>query len=373
MSLDERLERALDDYRALVAPVGAGDEVPRPAPNPRRPSILALAAAIVVGLLVVGAVVVAGRGDDPTSLDTAGHDGPDGATPSTDGPVGGGGQVGGGDGWWLLGDDLTGPSYRTGVATTVEQYRSLWAEAGLTTEAPEVDLARDVVVWFGAVYGSSCPIRLDDIGVDLRPAVVYPVTVVPGGQTECTMDARPHAFVVAVERRVLPPGPFVVQLGPEDPPPGAPEERTVVRADLSVPGSTASAASIGFDPILLARSDVGPPTLLGSGSIMDLDDGWTYAFPAACGARILGILNGVLWESDEVPATGELPPAWVGAVGPDGVVTVTVTLAEEGPTVTAGAGGTSITYRPSGADPTPYRSSPGAPAADRGPCVVGGF
>jgi len=228
-------------------------------------------------------------------------------------------------------------------------------------------------VWFGAVYGSSCPIRLDGIGVDPDPAVVYPVSVRPGGQVACTTDARPHAFVVAVERTLLPVGPFVVQLGSEEPPPGAPEERTVVRVDLSRAGSTASAASVGFDPVLLARSDVGTPTLLGSGSITGLGGRRTYAFQAACGARVLGILNGVLWESDEVPATGELPAAWVGAVGPDGVITVTVALVEDGPTVVAGAGGTSIAYRPSSADPEPYRSAPGAPPAARGSCVVGGF
>ena len=187
MSIDERLGRALDDYRALVPPAAAGgDDVPEPGPNRRRTSVLAPAAAIVVALLVVGAVVAAGRSDVPTSLDTAGKDG---ATPSADAPVGDGGQVSGGDGWRLLGADLTGPTYRTGVATTAEQYRSLWAEAGLTTDAPEVDLTRDIVVWFGAVYGSSCPIRLDGIGVDPDPAVVYPVTVRPGGQVACTTDA----------------------------------------------------------------------------------------------------------------------------------------------------------------------------------------
>jgi len=49
-----------------------------------------------------------------------------------------------GDGWRLLGNDLTGPSYRTGVATAAEQYRELWAQAGLFTPSssyPEIQPA----------------------------------------------------------------------------------------------------------------------------------------------------------------------------------------------------------------------------------------
>jgi hypothetical protein len=38
----------------------------------------------------------------------------------------------------------------------------------------------------------------------------------------CTDDANPTAYVVALQRDRLPAGPFVVQLGPQDPPGGAP-------------------------------------------------------------------------------------------------------------------------------------------------------
>ena len=79
-------------------------------------------------------------------------------------------------------------------------------------------------MWFGAVYGSTCPIRLDDVAVvtDHEPALVHAVTVVPGGTGACTADANPHAYVVAIERERLPAGPFAIQLGPPTRPPGRP-------------------------------------------------------------------------------------------------------------------------------------------------------
>jgi hypothetical protein len=55
----------------------------------------------------------------------------------------------------------------------------------------------------------------------------------------CTADAIGHAYVVTLERSLLPEGPFAIQLSAEDPPAGVPEERTVVHVDLSSPGSTA--------------------------------------------------------------------------------------------------------------------------------------
>lgn len=141
-----------------------------------------------------------------------------------------------GDGWRLLADELTGEAYRTRIATTEEQYAALWAESGVTAERPEVDLDAEVVVWFGAVYGSSCPIRMDDVVV--ADDLVHGAFVVPGNPGACTDDANPRAFVVALSRDRLPSGPFAVQLDADDPPPGAPEERTEVDVDLSRPGST---------------------------------------------------------------------------------------------------------------------------------------
>ena len=126
-------------------------------------------------------------------------------------------------------------SIRTGVATTAEQYEDLWAAAGLAGQGPAVDFETEIVVWFGAVYGSSCPIRLDDVAVDPDRRLVFGGFVKPGNPTACTDDANPEAYVVALARHRLPEAPFAVQLDAEDPPSGAPEERTTV-LDMSYQG-----------------------------------------------------------------------------------------------------------------------------------------
>jgi hypothetical protein len=154
-----------------------------------------------------------------------------------------------GQGWRLPGHAQgAGEVYRTGVATTDEQLTALWRESGLGGEAPAVDWHTEIAVWFGAVYGGGCPVRLDGVVVD--GATLHGQIVVPGSgpDSACAADARPHSFVVAVKRTLLPAGPFVVQLNATDPPPGAPKERTVVDVDLSAPGSTASAAQLHPDP-----------------------------------------------------------------------------------------------------------------------------
>lgn len=154
-----------------------------------------------------------------------------------------------GEGWRLLGHaEGAGEAYRTGVATTDEQLVAVWQDAGLGGDAPAVDWQTEIAVWFGAVYGSSCPVRLDGIVVDgptLHGEIVIPGS---GPDSACTDDANPHSFVVAVNRALLPTGPFVVQLDADDPPPGAPEERTMVDVDLSAPGSRATDDQLHGDP-----------------------------------------------------------------------------------------------------------------------------
>lgn len=143
-----------------------------------------------------------------------------------------------GEGWRLLGTDRTGDSYRTGVATTDEQYAALWRSAGLAGDRPTVDFDAEVVLWFGAVYGSGCEIRMDDVVLDLDRRLVHGGFVIPGVHQGCHDDANPEAYVVAVERSALPAAPFDVQLDADDPPAGAPEERTTIEVDLRSPGAT---------------------------------------------------------------------------------------------------------------------------------------
>jgi hypothetical protein len=165
-----------------------------------------------------------------------------------------GDQIERGEGWRLLGEDEIGVPYRTGAATDPTQYADLWSTSGLKTDAPDVDFQTEIVVWFGAVEGSSCPIRMDGVVIDRQAAVVHGTFVVPGNPAACTADARPHSYVVAIERSALPAGPFAIQLRATDPPRGVPEERTLVDADLSQPGAVATADQIRFDPTLFAAA-----------------------------------------------------------------------------------------------------------------------
>jgi hypothetical protein len=207
---------------------------------------------------------------------------------------------------------------------------------------PEVDFETEVVIWFGAVYGSSCPdIRLDDVVVD--GTTVHAVIVLPNPPVACTDDANPHAYVVAVERTKLPEGPFVIQLGPEDPPAGVPEERTVVDVDLSQPGAVAGPDDIGQDPGLPG------PQYVESGDIIETGFARPYRLYIHCGIEWLGEFNDYNWRTDD-----PMPPEWTGAKLIDfETIEVEITLSTGNPPqIDATANGATVTYTPSD-DPVP--------------------
>ena len=201
-----------------------------------------------------------------------------------------------GDGWRLLGTDRTGLGYRTGVATTDEQYSTVWRRSGLGDEPPTVDFTHEIVIWFGSVYGGGCEHRLDDVVVDVDRRLIHGRFAVPGPPPVCLADDNPKAYVVALERRRLPGAPFAVQLGASDPPGGAPEERTVATVDLREPGSTATDDQLTFDLDL-----VDEPRLVdavGRGATVDLDIPFTYTLRTDCTLQIVGPINGVVWSAE---------------------------------------------------------------------------
>jgi len=116
-----------------------------------------------------------------------------------------------GDGWRLLGQAAAGEPYTIGVATSADDLPTLWAAAGIDDPPPNVDFEREVVVRYAHAVSGTCPeIELEGIGVDDAERIVYSVVVLPSsplfeGQN-CTTDAKPHSFVVAVERERLPSG-----------------------------------------------------------------------------------------------------------------------------------------------------------------------
>lgn len=260
-----------------------------------------------------------------------------------------------GDGWRLLLDrKATGQPYRTGIAWDQASYERLWREIGLSPEPagalPPVDFESEVAIWFGAVYGGSCPgLRLDDVVVDEGRAMVHAVIVLVDPPAMCTADANPHAYVVALERARLPRGPFAIQLGAEDPPGGVPEERTIVDVDLSGPGATAEPGDI--------RLGTPAPDLdvLGPGAVVEPGFEARYRQPLDCGIEWLGPLNGIVWRTDVPVGTLDfVPPAWQGAVEGEQSIVLTILL-DTGPppSLSATANGHSVTYEASLTAPGP--------------------
>jgi len=287
------------------------------------------------------ATVLAAVVDERICLEDAGVPVPEGPQPT------------GGDGWRLLGDELVGDVYRTGIATNDDQYTALWSLAGMTAQRPAVDFETEIVLWFGAVYGSTCPIRVDDVVVDPqhRPALVYPLTVVFGEDEGCTADANPHAYIVAIERGRLPAGPFAIQLGPEDPPAGVPEERTLVNTDLSSPGAVATAEQVGPDPALIQASQ--QPEIFDSGEYLWSDPPWPYRLSVRCGIGVLGQLNGIWWMTGA--DTVAVPSEWAGVVDATSESIIVELNLNDGPdpTMTATANDHTISYEPVRADAVP--------------------
>jgi hypothetical protein len=248
-------------------------------------------------------------------------------------------QQAGGDGWRLLADELGGATYRTGIAADEEGYGRLWDEIGLPLPRPAVDFETEVAIWFGAVFSSSCPdIRLDDVVVDAAERLVHAEIVHVDRAEACTADANPRTFVVAVERTTLPEGPFSIQLGRGDPPPGVPEERTVVAADLRRPGAPLPPELVGPDPDLVEP----PEQVVDDGDLIEAGSPVGYRFHLHCGPEWLGPLNDVLWRS----ATTDTPASWRSALDDDESLVVELLLEVDPPTLRATANGHTIVYEP---------------------------
>ena len=251
-----------------------------------------------------------------------------------------------GDGWRLLATEATGHAYRTGIAFDDASLAALWDLSGVSAPLPTIDWEREVVVWLGAVYGSSCPdLRLEDVVFDTGQRLVHADIVLPDPPVACTDDANPRAFLVAVDRVRLPPPPFAIQLSSEDPPGGVPEERTVVDADLRAPGSVAEPDQIHGDPNLLGPQG---PEAVQSGDTIETGFPATYRMSVHCGVEWLGELNGVQWRTLVPAGVGDfLPAEWKQVVAMDESIVLEVLMTEgPNPTLTATANDHAVVYRP---------------------------
>ena len=207
---------------------------------------------------------------------------------------------------------------------------------------PAVDFESKIVIWFGAVFGQGCDdLRLDDVIVDGE--FVYADIVVADAPAGCAGDANPFAFVVTLDRSRLPAGPFAIQLDADGPPGGVPEERTNVDADLSVPGSTTDAERI-TKGVFEHRDD-----FLRSGDV--IEPGFPapapYRLYVHCGIEWLGVLNGVMWFTDE-----PMPAEWEELVTGNETIDLSIGMTEgPSPVVRATAGGATVVYRPTAETP----------------------
>jgi hypothetical protein len=254
-----------------------------------------------------------------------------------------------GHGWRLLADEQgAGQPYRTGIATDQASYGRLWDAIGLTGDRPRVDFESELVVWFGAVFGSSCPnLRLDDVVVDRERSLVHAEIVLVGVPAACTADANPHAYVIALARARLPSGPFAIQLGAEGPPAGVPEERTLVDVDLSEPGAVAGPGEVHGDPSLPE------PHVHESGSVIEPGFAEPYRLSVHCGIEWLGVLNNVAWRTDAGNGAADfIPPAWLPVVDRGQAIELSIIMrAGPEPIITATANGHSVVYRPTTESP----------------------
>jgi hypothetical protein len=249
-------------------------------------------------------------------------------------------QPGSGEGWRLLVDEAgVGFPYRTGIAWDGSSLSDLWRTIGLGGELPDVDFETEVAVWFGAVYSGSCPeLRLDDVVVDVERGLLHAELVTLDAAGGCDADANPRAYVVAVERSLLPAPPFAIQLSAQDPPPGVPEERTIVDADLRARDSIAEPGEVHGDPSLPK------PFVLVPGSIIEPDVDYPFQMGVHCGVRWLGDFNDVTWMA-EVPDGDYIPDEWRVIDGLWVDVTLRMTVGPE-PMITLTRDGHTVEYRP---------------------------
>lgn len=238
-----------------------------------------------------------------------------------------------GEGWRLLFDrDEVGDIYRTGLAWDQQSFTALIdsiPDVGADLDL-DVDFQTEVVIWFGAVHGSSCPnLRLDDVVV--ADDVVYAVIVNTDNALACTDDAIPHTYLVALERDRLPAPPFYVALGPD-----SPGDRLRVDADLRAPGSMAAPGEVGPDPDPPGREPQG------SGIVIEPGFPWEYTVDLTCRFENIGEINSFEWA-----ATGPIPDSWMEAAAGTETVVVEVVL-EEGPepTLEVTFQGETVVYEP---------------------------
>lgn len=200
-----------------------------------------------------------------------------------------------------------GDIYTTDFAVDAAAFAELWDELGLAGTMPSVDFDSRVVLYFGAVESSSCPLGPMDGLVynhgneSIHPLMspVIPVATDDSQNIGCTRDAVRHAVLVAVDRADLPDGAFSLWISEDDPPGCCLDGLTFVAAgELNAP------VDAEYEP-LNAHGD------LAVGETRIAYDVYTH-----CGVEWLGrSINGQRWHAVDLADAGAVgidpvPRAW---------------------------------------------------------------
>jgi hypothetical protein len=255
--------------------------------------------------------------------------GQDPATTPLPGP-----QPAGGDGWAYLGEAEFFAAEHPVVITDDSVLTDMWQQAGIPSEAPEVDFTKHVVLALLTLHSSSCPVtRLDEIVFQEDSVDVLIVDINDGGA--CTADGVTRTYFAALDRSRLPSPPFRVS--------GSSGLDALVEVDLRDPAAVVGPNDISSVPAKTQRVAEIPV-------FVDPGFPWQATLDLSCGTEYLGEISGVGWHRSDGQA--DLPPEWDAATV-DGLLDVEMLMTEgPEPTLTVTAAGVGILYLPGPEQPS---------------------
>lgn len=115
--------------------------------------------------------------------------------------------------WRVLAEGLWLPElpFAVRAALSQEALEGLWLALGQAGRPPDVDFAREAVLYMGISGSSSCPSVLEGLVVDHQNGRVFGQWRIDE-QRACTDDLAPHGVLLAVRRDVLPTDIFLLSL-----------------------------------------------------------------------------------------------------------------------------------------------------------------
>ncbi|RZV43800.1 MAG: hypothetical protein EX269_12630, partial [Acidimicrobiales bacterium] len=140
---------------------------------------------------------------------------------------------------------------RTGVATNQRQLQNLMF-ATVSEDSTDLDIDFEANIALLVTDGRFSPCTaspVEAVVVDERRERIYTVPARDPACDQSTQSERETAVIIEVAREALPPGRFVLQLGPHEVAFGFPGERRVVLEDISTPGTTVDTIDVGYAPI----------------------------------------------------------------------------------------------------------------------------